>query len=188
MVWPLYREYGVLVLQPCDFWVFQTNEPTPIWNLGTIQLGNPVRAACATSIQQPMASFSPGTSPAKSPAKAAPAAPAPGGAAEKMLRFTWPYSSYTYCNHHGSRLCWWISCLLAGKDVPPEMRPKQDRKICPCYYHHADMSLLRITCIVGWLGHKYMQLNLHLSSKKRRCDCLKIVISTQNHSFGLIQI
>jgi len=49
-----------------------------------------VRAACATSIQQPMASFSPGTSPAKSPAKAAPAAPAPGGAAEKMLRFTWP--------------------------------------------------------------------------------------------------
>ena len=52
-----------------------------------------VGAACATSIQQPMASFSPGTSPAKSPAKAAPAAPAapaPGGAAEKMLRFTWP--------------------------------------------------------------------------------------------------
>jgi hypothetical protein len=47
-----------------------------------------VGAACATSIQQPMASFSPGTSPAKSSAKAAPAAPAPGGVV-RMVRFTW---------------------------------------------------------------------------------------------------
>ena len=44
-------------------------------------------------------------------------------------------------------------CWLA-KMFPLKCVPNKIEKYVLAINHHADMSLLRITCIVGWLGHK----------------------------------
>ena len=111
----------------------------PCWS----QLGSHLKSwdytvaeSCSSVCPTPSAvtTFSPGTSPTKSPTKAA---AAPTGGVIRMVRFTWGfvgllylwYSAYSLCafwprkccamfvhNHHYSGLCWWIShvCWLGS--------------------------------------------------------------------------